>query len=751
RDVWRRLVRWGVPVDGAAAWLQRATAAATLGERLAMVGVGHAVLLLAAWAFVAHAPRGLRRSAAYAQARVAVLMAKVAYFIVVELALFPALCGLCLAASAAPVLQPIGSVGGGGGWARVAALWLAGLGFMVHFARFVLYCRQVLRPGVLWFIRDPNDPEFHPMREILEDRMAPQQYKIGRSAAMYCAIIAACVLAPAHLAARVAPPGMLPIALPDRALAFGAADDVARHAWLVLLLPAAVAWGRPFAAAQLALDRWWRVAARATRLTEFMLGERDVLDEGQWQLRAAPWWLPLPGPVARLWAPADAVRRALAELELETLDEARAGPVAQAVPSHTHRARLQAAVDRALAGSAVRLTLDGGLLRVPATDTVAIVAGRRMLVPVDDHGRPADARHDYEAADYPDQRDPGSPPPLAPPAPASGYRDQRFRRADHTVVYAPPALRVRLAAFVALGWAAVAAFFVCALALALASGRALCRRMCADGNDLLALGVGLLCVVLACAAAARAATLAAAIGRADGAAAIARGARRAWAATWRALVTCAAFLGAVPLACGLAAEVYVGVALRQAFSASSQSSQSTSQRSLGAAAAHNWMFGVVQLWVAHAALRFFFPESRAARELARVFAGAPHEWLVARALLVFALPAVGLALAFAALPFALVAAAMCLQRRLSKPAFARVVALDDTRLLAAASCLVALAVLACAVTWQATRLYKRWTRSARDRVYLVGQLLHNLPASERPTPSADDEYEAVAGETVVLG
>ncbi|KAJ2327923.1 hypothetical protein GGI00_004332 [Coemansia sp. RSA 2681] len=94
---------------------------------------------------------------------------------------------------------------------------------------------------------------------------------------------------------------------------------------------------------------------------------------------------------------------------------------------------------------------------------------------------------------------------------------------------------------------------------------------------------------------------------------------------------------------------------------------------------------------------------------------------------------------------------MCLQHRLSKAAFARVVALDDTRQLAAASCLVALAVLACAVTWQATRLYKRWTRSARDRVYLVGQLLHNLPASERPTPSGADEYEAVAGETVVLG
>ncbi|KAJ2903919.1 hypothetical protein GGI21_004369, partial [Coemansia aciculifera] len=229
-SVWQRFVRWGVPVDRVAAWLMRATAGATLDDRLAMIGAGHVVLLCLAWVFVARAPRGLRRTAVYGHARVAVLMAKVLYFIVVELVLFPALCGVCLAVSVAPVVQALSPMGG---WARVVVYWLAGLGFMVHFARFVLYCRQVLRPGVLWFIRDPNDPEFHPMREILEDRMAPQQHKIARSAVMYCTIIAACVLAPAHFAARLAPEGTLPIAMSAESasrLAVGSS-----HTWLILL------------------------------------------------------------------------------------------------------------------------------------------------------------------------------------------------------------------------------------------------------------------------------------------------------------------------------------------------------------------------------------------------------------------------------------------------------------------------------------------------------------------------------------
>ena len=39
---------------------------------------------------------------------------------------------------------------------------------MFHFAMFVSMCRDIVRAGTLYFIRDPNDPQFHPIREILE-------------------------------------------------------------------------------------------------------------------------------------------------------------------------------------------------------------------------------------------------------------------------------------------------------------------------------------------------------------------------------------------------------------------------------------------------------------------------------------------------------------------------------------------------------------------------------------------------------
>ncbi|KAJ2686112.1 hypothetical protein IWW39_003851 [Coemansia spiralis] len=732
RDVWRRFVRWGIPVDRAAAALQQAAAGATLGQRLAMVGAGHAVVIAAAWVFVAHAPPGLRRTAAYAQARVVVLMAKIAYFIFVELALFPALCGLCVTTSVAPVLQlPALWAGGAWAWGRVAVYWVVGLGFMIHFARFVLYCRQILRPGVLWFIRDPNDPAFHPMREILEDRMAPQQYKIGRSAVMYCGIIGACVLAPAHMAACVAPEGLLPVAWAGdadfwRASGAGRAGHACAFG-VAVLLPVLFAWGRPYAVAQAALGRWWRVAARVARLTEFMLGERDVLDEGRWVLRAAPW---LPSCVARLWAPADDVRGALAALG--AVDEARAGRVEAALPTDAFRRRLQAAADRVLAASAVQFVLDGGNLRVPAIDTVPVVAGRRMLVPIDGHGRPADARHDYEAADHPDVRAAGLDPGLLPaPAPESSYRDQRFKREDHTVVYAPPALRARLALFLALGWAAIAGAGIAVLMLALASGRAIGRRIsmgeAEPAGDVLALGIGLFCVVAGCAAASGGAELVAMVDAGDGegfAAAALRAGRRVWAYAWRAAVVTVVFIGAVPLVYGLVVEVYAVVVFRRAL----QGLGVAMDRNLVAAMVHNWPFSLLQLGLVRSVLRLF-PQWRVSREMERVFAGDGNEWLVWRAVLVFGLPAIGLSLAVAGVPFALAAAMMWRNGELTGAGFMRVVALDDIELLAFASKTFLLSCLGLAAVWHACLLYKRWTRLARDRVYLVGQRLHNLPAA----------------------
>jgi E3 ubiquitin-protein ligase DOA10 len=44
--------------------------------------------------------------------------------------------------------------------------WLVGMVYVFYFASFVLVLREVLRPGVLWFLRNLNDPEFNPIQEV---------------------------------------------------------------------------------------------------------------------------------------------------------------------------------------------------------------------------------------------------------------------------------------------------------------------------------------------------------------------------------------------------------------------------------------------------------------------------------------------------------------------------------------------------------------------------------------------------------
>lgn len=42
--------------------------------------------------------------------------------------------------------------------------WLIGMVYVFYFASFVILLREVLRPGVLWFLRNLNDPDFNPIQ-----------------------------------------------------------------------------------------------------------------------------------------------------------------------------------------------------------------------------------------------------------------------------------------------------------------------------------------------------------------------------------------------------------------------------------------------------------------------------------------------------------------------------------------------------------------------------------------------------------
>ncbi|KAF7723807.1 hypothetical protein EC973_001591 [Apophysomyces ossiformis] len=122
------------------------------------------------------------------------IILKVGMFIAIELLLFPIVCGLLLDLSTMPLFSNATV------WNRIAYLqshplssvflhWFLGTGFMFLFAVLVTVCREIVRPGVMWFIRDPNDPQFHPIKEIVERPVLTQLQKIAASGMMYAIVI----------------------------------------------------------------------------------------------------------------------------------------------------------------------------------------------------------------------------------------------------------------------------------------------------------------------------------------------------------------------------------------------------------------------------------------------------------------------------------------------------------------------------------------------------------------------------------
>lgn len=60
---------------------------------------------------------------------------------------------------------------------------------MYQLSVYVGFIRKIVRPGVLWFIRDPNDPNFNPMHEIYNRPFFSQARKIAIGVFLYSALL----------------------------------------------------------------------------------------------------------------------------------------------------------------------------------------------------------------------------------------------------------------------------------------------------------------------------------------------------------------------------------------------------------------------------------------------------------------------------------------------------------------------------------------------------------------------------------
>lgn len=123
---------------------------------------------------------------------------KVILIISIEMLVFPLYCGLLLDAATLPLfdnasLQSRISPTLNSPWTSGFVHWFIGTCYMFHFALFVSMCRKIVRSGVLYFIRDPDDPTFHPVRDVLERSISSQLRKIGFSALVYGGLVILCM------------------------------------------------------------------------------------------------------------------------------------------------------------------------------------------------------------------------------------------------------------------------------------------------------------------------------------------------------------------------------------------------------------------------------------------------------------------------------------------------------------------------------------------------------------------------------
>lgn len=207
---------------------------------------------------------------------------KVILIISIEMLAFPLYTGLLLDFAFLPLFRD-GSVATRWAfairapWTFCFVHWFVGTCYMFHFALFVGMCRKILRKGVLWFIRDPDDPTFHPVRDVLERNVTTQLRKIAFSALVYGALVILCLGGVIWSIGRLFP-DLFPIQWISTEPVLEFPMDLLLYNFLTPLL---IKLFKPSNAVNTMYAWWLRRCARVLRLSHFLFDDRRKDEEGR--------------------------------------------------------------------------------------------------------------------------------------------------------------------------------------------------------------------------------------------------------------------------------------------------------------------------------------------------------------------------------------------------------------------------------------------------------------------------------------
>ncbi|KAJ7708893.1 hypothetical protein B0H17DRAFT_1174191 [Mycena rosella] len=252
-------------------------------EKIFAVALGYVVVMVLVSLYLNLLTVGNMKTAGRAvrtAVREQLLVLKVATFIFIELVTFPLGCGIVLDLCTV-WLFPEASLLSRGAFFKQAPLtamfyhWVAGTMFMYSFAVLLAGCRTLLRKGAMWFIKDPQDQNSHPIRDILDRPTLTQLRKICVSAIMYSFVVA-CVVGSVAGLLFVGSKSILPFRWKNREPLSNVPIDLI---FLHLVLPYTTHYFRPRTSVKRVSKALWKFLASRLRLSSYFFGGRYPHEE----------------------------------------------------------------------------------------------------------------------------------------------------------------------------------------------------------------------------------------------------------------------------------------------------------------------------------------------------------------------------------------------------------------------------------------------------------------------------------------
>ncbi|EWC46351.1 hypothetical protein DRE_04522 [Drechslerella stenobrocha 248] len=383
-------------------------------------------------------PQGIDRKIVEGLSQAGSVM-KVVLIIGIEMFVFPLYCGFLLDLALLPLFEHATV------WNRWLFLkefmftslfvhWFIGTCYMFHFALFVSMCRNIMRDGVLYFIRDPDDPTFHPVKEVLERPVTTQLKKIGFSAIIY-GVLVIMFLGGVVWALYYTFSGLLPVHWSSNEPVLEFPVDLLFYN---IFMPVAIKYFRPANILEKIYGWWFRQCAKVLRLSSFMFGERQPEEEGVYIRQTWAAWL---------------LRRKAVITPQESTEEAEKNP----------------RPDPREPESGVIFERNGRFVRAPAKDSVR-PSRENLFIEVNEKNVRVDGKEDPADGDF-------------------GPNSENVM-----LVYLPPNFKARIGAVICLIWLFAACTGVTVTVGPLVLGRFILGMMLPGSlrmNDLYAFSLGL--------------------------------------------------------------------------------------------------------------------------------------------------------------------------------------------------------------------------------------------------------------------